>query len=501
MRLLRGIDLDSLGARLQAPLHGYALSLLALVASLLLVWMYWSNAQQRELKAVQAEFVAESDAVADLLRQRLASYELMARGGVSLFASVERPSAGQWQGYVDALNIEASYPDMLGLGYAPYLDRSELQTLQLDMRDAGQGFYIVRPGDVRTRYGPVLYLEPRTHANRSVIGNDLFADPVRHAAMAAARDDDALRISGPLQLDLDAGRPVPGLVMFAPVYRFGTPATLPARRAALQGWIYIPLDMARFVESALRATRRNAALTVRDGDAGQGAGGAVLYADPAGAATPDDGNDFRRTVPLELYGRRWQLDFSANTRAALDASAPELRMTLGIGVIASLLLFGIALVLARTESLAERKATSLADSFQRSELRFRNAMRFSAIGQALLDRKGAIVDANPALAAIFDTTTDNLVGSMFGTHFSDAEEEEGQGGELVVLADGVSRTARQWRTKTGELRHAQLTCAPVPGEIGQDVASLVQVEDITERVLAHAREQVLNRTLEARVAL
>src|SRR3546814_6059587 len=31
--------------------------------------------------------------------------------------------------------------------------------------------------------------------------------------------------------------------------------------------------------------------------------------------------------------------------------------------------------------------------------------------------------------------------------------------------------------------------------------SLVQVEDITERVLAHAREQALNRTLEARVAL
>src|SRR5690606_20884700 len=46
-----------------------------------------------------------------------------------------------------------------------------------------------------------------------------------------------------------------------------------------------------------------------------------------------------------------------------------------------------------------------------------------------------------------------------------------------------------------------LTYAPVPGEIGQDVASLVQVEDITERVQAHAREQALNRTLEARVAL
>jgi PAS domain S-box-containing protein len=500
MKLLRGIDLDSLGARLPAPWHGYLLSLLALVASLMLVWLYWSSAQQRALKAVQAEFVAETDAIADLLRQRLARYELVARGGVSLFASVDRPSAGQWQGYVDALSIDAGYPDMLGLGYAPYLDRSELQALQLDMRDAGQGFYVVRPAGVRARYGPVLYLEPRTMANRAAIGNDLFADPVRRAAMASARDDNAVRLSAPLRLGPDAGRAVTGVVMFAPVYRFGTPATLSARRAGLQGWIYAPLDMSEFVHSALRVAGRHAALTIRDGGAGRGKD-AVLYADHAELAGRGDDNDFRRTISLQLYGRQWELDFSADTRRALAARTPELRMTLGAGIIASLLLFGVALVLARTESLAERKAALLAESYQRSELRFRNAMRFSAIGQALLDRRGAIVDANPALAAIFDTSTDDLVGSMFGAHFSDAQDEVRRSREFAALAEGVFRTTRQWRTSAGELRHAHLTYAPVPGEIGQDVASLVQVEDITERVLANAREQALNRTLEARVAL
>src|SRR3546814_694031 len=61
MRLPHGTDLASLGARLRVPLRGYILSLLALVASLLLVWLYWNSAQQRELKSVQAEFVAETD--------------------------------------------------------------------------------------------------------------------------------------------------------------------------------------------------------------------------------------------------------------------------------------------------------------------------------------------------------------------------------------------------------------------------------------------------------
>src|SRR3546814_79819 len=273
------------------------------------------------------------------------------------------------------------------------------------------------------------------------------------------------------------------------------------RRAALQGWIQAPLDIQAFVDAALRAARRHGSLTIRDGG-GEG-GGAVLYSDAEdpGANGHDSGDIFSRTLSLDVYGRSWELDFSADMQAALAERTPELRMTLVAGVIASLLLFGVALALARTESLAERKAALLAESYQRSELRFRNAMRFSAIGQALLDRKGAIVDANPALAAIFGTDTDELVGSMFGAHFIDAQDEVRRSRELAALAEGVFRTTRQWRSRAGELRHAQLTYAPVPGEIGQDVASLVQVEDITERVLAHAREQALNRTLEARVAL
>ena len=502
MRLPHGMDLASLGARLRLPLRGYILSLLALVASLLLVWLYWNNAQQRELKAVQAEFVAETDTIAELLRERLASYELVARGGASLFASVDRPSAGQWQGYVDALNISARYPDMLGLGYAPYLDRSELQALQLEMRDAGQGFYIVRPGGVRSHYGPVVYLEPRTPANREQIGRDMLAEPRRHAAMASARDDNAVRMTGPVRLDTGDGE-VSGVGMYAPVYRFGTPTTRSARRAALQGWIYAPLDMREFVDGALHAARRHAALTIRDGGGDGDGDGEVLYSDPARHGTGGHGNGdiFSRSLQLDIYGRSWKLDFSADMQAALAERVPELRMTLIAGIIASLLLFGVALALARTESLAERKAALLAESYQRSELRFRNAMRFSAIGKALLDRSGRIVDANPSLARILETETDDLVGTTFTAYFIQEQGGDAQDGWSAASAEGVFRTTRQWRSRAGELRHAQLTYAPVPGEIGQDVASLVQVEDVTERVLARAREQALNRTLEARVAL
>ena len=40
----------------------------------------------------------------------------------------------------------------------------------------------------------------------------------------------------------------------------------------------------------------------------------------------------------------------------------------------------------------------MTESYRRSEQRFRSALEYSAIGQALLDGHGRIVDANPALA-------------------------------------------------------------------------------------------------------
>src|SRR3546814_17303833 len=124
-------------------------------------------------------------------------------------------------------------------------------------------------------------------------------------------------------------------------------------------------------------------------------------------------------------------------------------------------------------------------------------MRLSAIGKALLDRSGRVVDANPALARIREASTDDLAGSMFTAHFIRVHGEDANNDESAANSEGVFRTTRQWRSRAGELRHAQLTYTPVPGEIGQDVASLVQGEDRTERVLVRASEQAHTRPLEA----
>src|SRR3546814_18173106 len=79
-----------------------------------------------------------------------------------------------------------------------------------------------------------------------------------------------------------------------------------------------------------------ASLTIRD-RGGEG-NGAVLYADAAGPGRSghDSADVFSRSLPLDVYGRSWELDFSADMQAALAHRAPDLRMTLVAGIIASI---------------------------------------------------------------------------------------------------------------------------------------------------------------------
>ncbi len=477
---------------------GHALALLVLAASLLLVYLYWRSAHAREMEAARAEFSARADEASALLVRRLGNYELVSRGGVSLFASVARPSRRQWQNYVEGLSLRTRYPDLIGLGFITYATSQQLSDLQRMLRDSGEGLFSVWPHGIRERYGAVLYLEPRTPENLAAIGYDMYADPVRRAAMDAARDSGQPVMSGGVRLVQDAGgtREDAGLLLFLPVYRAGDrPASIAARRESMQGWVNTSFRARDFVDTTLRKMPNRVRLEIVDiTDATP----QLLYADPQGSGSQAPA--FRATTTLDAYGRRWRLEFASEPQAALAARMGNLRTTLAVGVLASLLLFGIALVLARTQSRAERLAARMTESYRRSELRFRSAMEYSAIGTAMLDHQGRIVDGNPALARILGQPREKYLGSVFDRHFIDYTGEDAlRRGQQALMGEGVYRSTRSLLSEGGGLRQVQMTFAPIPGEIGQDIVRLVQVEDVTDRLRAQAQVLALNRTLEARV--
>lgn len=480
------------------PFRGYLLALLVLIGSVASVIVFWRNAYERELRSAEADFIAGTQQIAALLQQRMINYELALGSSASVFSTV-RPSPQQWQSFVEGLDIEERFPGMLGMGFAPYVTPDGFRQLQIESRDAGYGLLRLQPPGVRPYYGPVLYLAPMTLENRSVIGYDMFANPVRQAAMLAARDSGKARLSGPVDLQQDryGGSKQIGLILYAPIYRIGDfPTTVAARRESLRGWVYIPFHMPQFVRAALPYRERYGGIDLQLYDIG-GSAPQLLYADERRGTKAESA--FVSSLPVEVYGRSWRMDFRSAPANVVSPGLAGLRTMLAVGLLISLLLFWLAMLLARTENRARQIAAQLTEDYRRSEQRFRMAMVYSAIGKALLDREGRVVEANPALGAIVGREPGSLAGVSFSSLFDDASDPI-RTVEMETVAEGVYRTTRRLRREDGELRYAQLTYAPVPGNVGQDIARLVQVEDATDRLRAEAQVRALNRTLESRVA-
>ncbi len=490
-------DADQLPPASRRLRYGYAFAILVLLLLLGLVISAWRDARQREFKLAQTQFHATAGKLATLVSQRLTSYDLTLRGGVSLFAAVQWPAPQHWRSYVDGLSLGTRFPEICGLGYAAHVDPAGLANLQLLMRDAGSGLFTVRPQGRRPQYGPIVFLEPHTEGNLRAIGFDMYSDPMRHAAMRNAMESGQSRLSGQVRLIQDGGRQGdPGMLMYAPVYMGSlAPPTPATRRRAMKGWVYVPFRVVPAIEAAIAPARGAERMRIVDvTDPAQ----VVLYEDKGIA----DDNVFTYSLPMSFYGRRWRFDFFSGPVQTAAPHLINLNRLLAAGILASLLLFGLVWLLASTESRAQRIAAAMTDSYRRSEQRFRNAMQYSGIGKALLDTGGRIVESNPAFAAIVARSADELVGIPFNALLDDSDADPlrtaQMDGRLDASGDMV-RTTRTLHRRDGEQRHVQLTFAPVPGDPGRDIARLVQVEDVTERARAEEAVRSLNRTLEARV--
>lgn len=486
-------DKPSLRERLR-PLRGHLWALVVLLASLASVLALWQLAYDRELRAADARFVSNTQEATELLKQRIINYELVAGGGAALFASVDRPTPTQWYGFADGMGIGSRFPGMVGLGFAGYVSGNRLQDLQNEWRETGWGVLRVRPEGERDHYGPILYLEPRSAENVQAIGFDMYSEPARKAAMEAALESGEASLSGPVHLIQDGATSRTGLLLYLPVYRDGArPDSVAERQSAMLGWVYVPLRVDEFVREALGENPMRFRIT----DVTHGR--SLLYVSVSDEVQQPPA--FHHSEEVSHYGRRWLLEFESPPLEQAVPRLQNLQATLALGLFASLLMYAIAWMLAQTESRAHRIALGLTENYRRSEERFRTAMEYSAIGKVLLDSHGCIVQANPAFARIVGRPPETLVGERFHGLFEDAGDaahEFGTGGDR---RDSVRRETRRLHRDGGEPRQAQLTYAPVPGSVGQDVVGLVQAEDVTERLQAEARVHALNRTLEHRVAM
>ncbi|WP_295586552.1 EAL domain-containing protein [uncultured Lamprocystis sp.] len=361
------------------------------------------------------QFGYRCDQVALKIGERLGAYALILRGGAALFAAWHTVDRDEWRAYVETLRASGSVPGVQGIGFAQVIAPDQLAAHVAGIRGEGFPEYSVRPPGERALYTSIVFLEPFRDRNLRAFGFDMYAEPVRRAAMDQARDTGEAALSGKVQLVQETGTQVQaGTLMYVPVYRKEAPMqTLEQRRAALMGWAYSPYRMHDLMTGILGDWAghqgKNVDLTIYDG---LEASPDRLLFDSKPAVTPDTRLLFRQPRTLDFNGRPWLLVCDRDPTASGIGYAPAWTALAGGGALSGLL-FWLMLSMINTRVNARRIADQLTEEVRgQAERLYLAASVFTHAWEGIMitAADGTILDVNDAFSRITSYRGDEVLG-------------------------------------------------------------------------------------------
>jgi signal transduction histidine kinase len=367
------------------------------------LWLYAILGNAIEGMA-RLRFERQASDIRYAIEARIHAYADVMYGLQALFASHDVDRA-QFRRYVDSLDLKRRYPGYDVVNFAAYVPNAHKQRFEEAVRrddsivPGGYPAFAIRPAGERDEYFVIVYMEPMA-GFEFAFGLDLGANPAVDGASStalralqhAARDTGLLTASGrPIRIR-SRGKEYKGLAMRLAVYRGGMPlGSVEDRRKAYLGSVGAGLNVQELMRGVVESSKApHIRFSVYDvGPAGEGAQPSPVSAErllfdstqltgSSAAGVADDG--FISALPLEVGGRLWQVQFSAQKQATIDGIEhilPEL--ILAGGLFTSLLLFGVVYSIASSRSRALAMASHMTEDLRQS------TVQLQALSRRLVD--------------------------------------------------------------------------------------------------------------------
>ncbi|OGA18325.1 MAG: hypothetical protein A3I63_05405 [Betaproteobacteria bacterium RIFCSPLOWO2_02_FULL_66_14] len=477
-----------------------ALGWLVAAVVLVLTLASWRHLQESHEREAALHFESAAHEVRNAIAVRMATYELVLRGGAALFAASAAVDRHEWRSYAEAAQIDRRLPGIRGLGFGQLVSAHDRDAHVRAIRDQGFPDYDIRPGGTRAEYTPVVFLEPFAGGNFLAFGYDMFSEPVRRAAMERARDSGEAALSGKVQLVQDSGTEArAGYLLYIPVYRNGAPrASVAERRAALAGYVYAAFRMDDLLLAIPGKGTARLGLEVYDGP---DASPAALMHDDAHHGT--EAPRFVRDFPLEVAGRPWTLRLSSTPEfEARIASTPPWWILLG-GIVTSLLLFVLAVTLVRLHERGLALAANDAELHRLNDrldflLRKTPAVIYAA--KAHGDYGATFISAN--VRTQLDHAPEDFLGDpgFWVNNIHPEDRDRVLAGQQRLFTEGSIVAEYRFRHRNGSwrwMRDETILVRDAAGEPKELVGSWI---DITDRVTAEKEAETAQRRLKLALA-
>ncbi|MCX7150906.1 MAG: CHASE domain-containing protein [Rhodocyclales bacterium] len=463
---------------------------LALVCSLLLTLVAWRYSQQEVERQLRLEFDAEVAQLRTDLNVHLAGYTRTLRAAAALFAASDNVTREEWREYVAVLKLERDYPAMQAVAFARAVSDAELAALVSEVRQSGVSDFAMRPPGRRDRYVINVFAEPYSGPNIKALGYDMWQDSDRRETMQRARDSGEPMITRRITLKIDEhGNPAPAFIMYLPV------AAKSGRE--VYGYVLSPVRMPVLMEMLFKQSSRLVSLSIHDG--AEPRPESLFY-----RSTADDGSLAAKFVHSEISiigGRPWTLTYASRPEFEAQGDVRRPVQVLALGLLASMLMFGIAWSLATTRTRALRLAHDMTDSLRESEARFRVLVEQAPDAITVYDMDlGHFVEVNAETEKLFGCSREELLKSGPERFYPPGQFTGKTAAENVqemlerALAGEQVFFERTLRNAQGRFLRCELRLVRLPSAKRRLIrGSLI---DITERKQAEKYEKFRSHVLE-----
>ena len=494
------------------------------LVSLLLTYGAWSGARRDAAADLAAQFDYRARDLVTTTVRRMAVYEQVLRGTRGFMRGSIDVKREEFAEYFQTQNLQEHFPGIEALGIASIIPHDRLAAHQGALWAQGFSSYEVHPQPTGEFATSITHIEPFTGRNLRAFGFDMYSEPVRRAAMEAARDSGAAALSGKVVLVQEGRDAQPGFLMYVPVYRRGAPtATIEQRRAAIVGWVYAPFRMADLMRGLGGTHAADLQVTVYDG--ARPAPESLLFRSQDAVAWRQP--LLRQTLPARISGRPWLIDIASSNgfEARLDTRRPQVIAVTGIGLgfLLSVVVWLLASERRRAMQLARAMTLELRQSYERIDAeRVRMDLILQTTYDAFIaiDAGGRVTDWNPRAVQQFGWTREEALGREIGELLVPPEQRiahehgfaqfaalDGGGRMLDAAGRGFPASVHYGepaevmaRHRDGHLVPVEIVVAALPAEVGHGASAFLR--DIAPRREAEARERLRQQRLdEARTAL